>query len=58
METKQITELIGTFGFPIFIAVYLLWERHAVAAPLIDALKRLILLLEIHERDHHQDKEL
>lgn len=49
---ESLKELIGQFGFPIFIAVYLLWERKNVAGLLIGRMDELMALLKHHTALH------
>lgn len=46
MTYADLKDLIGSFGFPIFIAVWLLWERRAVGGKIITRMDHLIMLLE------------
>lgn len=43
---QEAKELLGSFGFPIFVAVWLLWERKHIGNMLINRMDRLIVLLE------------
>lgn len=46
IDWKEMKEIIGSFGFPIFIAIWLLWERRNIGNLLINRMDRLIQLLE------------
>lgn len=46
VDWKEVKELIGSFGFPIFTAIWLLWERRNLGNILINRMDRLIDLLE------------
>jgi len=38
--------IIGSYGFPIAVTVYLLWERHEVTTRLIDSVNKMDKSLE------------
>lgn len=50
MTFQEVKEIIGSFGFPIFVACYLLYERHSVGRILISRMDKLLTLLESLER--------
>ena len=47
IDWKEVKELIGSFGFPIFIAIWLLWERRNIGNILVNRMDHLIALLEM-----------
>tara|TARA_Y100000310_G_scaffold88204_1_gene85107 strand:- start:20 stop:172 length:153 start_codon:yes stop_codon:yes gene_type:complete len=46
MEFETLSQMVGTLGFPIFIALYLLWERGRTMKELIRAIDDLKVIIK------------
>ena len=51
MDMNLVKDLIASFGFPIFVTVWLLWERKTAMAELYAVIEKLTAMCEkIYER--------
>lgn len=46
MIDQAMVDLIGSYGFPIMVTIYLLWERRSVTKDLISAVRELTILVK------------
>jgi hypothetical protein len=52
-DTSFLTALISNLGFPIFVALWLLWERRTIANLLAQRIDEIIDLLQRHNAQHN-----
>ena len=51
MDMNMVKDLLSTFGFPIFVTVWLLWERKTAMAEMSAVIEKLTAMCEkIYER--------